>query len=242
MVVQASVADVRAKPERRSDRYDYDPLQETQVSRGEPVLVYEKKGSWARLEAPEQPEYTHDNRWEGYPGWVEWKALTKDLRLYHSLPRGLQTETELRKTVLATAVLFLGTPYLWGGRSLYDPKNKSVLTGVDCSGLVNWSFREIGRVVPRDAHEQYMRSRPVDPKALQPGDLIFVGKAEKPNKIVHVAFYYGEEEMLEGPQSGERVRKISFKEKFGKDRRELKNGMTVGERVVYFGTLFGEAS
>jgi cell wall-associated NlpC family hydrolase len=143
---------------------------------------------------------------------------------------------------LEAAQKHLGERYLWGGRSLYDPHEKTVLTGVDCSGLVNWSFRQVGWFVPRDAHEQYMKARPLSPDELKPADLIFLAKIDKPEKIVHVAFYAGNGELIEAPQSGEAVRKISFKDRFGIDFKEAKSKMTVGDRILYFGTLFTEGS
>jgi cell wall-associated NlpC family hydrolase len=241
MVVKDAVVDVRAEPRPHKGDYEYDPLQETQLSQGDPVIVYGRAGEWARIEAPEQVEYTHSDRWEGYPGWVKWKSLTKDLSRYHAIKKLTAPEDELRSALLKNAERHLGTRYLWGGRSLHDPKIKGTATGVDCSGLVNWSFRETGRFVPRDAHEQFMRARPVDPKKLKPGDLIFLAKTEKPEKIVHVAFYFGDEKLIEAPQTGEPVRIISFAERFGRSRADLGQKMTVGDRVLYFGTLIEEA-
>jgi cell wall-associated NlpC family hydrolase len=239
-IVKVDVADVRAEPKARTLGYEFDPLQETQVEKGEPVLVFERKGPWARIEAPDQLEYTHSDHWQGYPGWVLWSALTSDLKKLRSLTPPQTVEESLRSKILENASAHLGHPYLWGGRSLYNQKNKSVVTGVDCSGLINWSFRQTGIPIPRDAHEQYMKARPVDPKDLKPADLIFLAKKDNPKKIVHVAFFVGGDELLEAPSTGERVRRITFKERFGKARVDLMNGEISGDRVIYFGTLFGE--
>jgi cell wall-associated NlpC family hydrolase len=45
----------------------------------------------------------------------------------------------------AAAALYLGSPYLWGGRSFL---------GIDCSGLVQEAFRDLGVAVPCDTDMQ----------------------------------------------------------------------------------------
>lgn len=47
--------------------------------------------------------------------------------------------------VVALAERFLGTPYLWGGRSSL---------GIDCSGLVQTVYRAVGVAAPRDSDMQ----------------------------------------------------------------------------------------
>ncbi len=70
--------------------------------------------------------------------------------------------------IVAAASLYLGCPYLWGGRSFL---------GLDCSGLVQAAFRDIGAAVPRDTDLQRdaigkrVEARPDD---LRCGDLIFL--------------------------------------------------------------------
>lgn len=237
-VVAAAVADIRSEPTPRDPNHGYDPLQETQVLQGEPVLVYERRGKWVRVECPLQQEFSHNGVWEGYPGWMEARLLTKDPSREIRVKALSGTEADLRRRVLDQAARHLGSRYLWGGRSLYDPSHRNQATGVDCSGLVNWSFLRIGRLVPRDAHEQFMRARRKDPAQLEAGDLIFLAKTDRPDRIVHVAFYAGEGDLLEAPQTGETVRRISILSRFGRDLNSLSNGDTVGDRVIYFGTLF----
>jgi cell wall-associated NlpC family hydrolase len=68
---------------------------------------------------------------------------------------------------VAVAERFLGTPYLWGGRSSL---------GLDCSGLVQTALEACGVPVPRDADLQEATvGEPVDldPRAWRRGDLLF---------------------------------------------------------------------
>jgi cell wall-associated NlpC family hydrolase len=57
----------------------------------------------------------------------------------------LATEPPRSPDIAAAAALFLGCPYLWAGRSFL---------GIDCSGLVQEAFRDLGVAVPRDTDMQ----------------------------------------------------------------------------------------
>lgn len=240
MVVAVPVADIRAQRLAHSFKYEYDDLQETQVLQGERVVVYEKKGAWARVSCPEQMEFTHHNTWEGYPGWIKWKYLSEDTKKYPPLPLATRVDDAVRNQILEFARKHLGEYYFWGGRSLRDPQNKKVLTGVDCSGLVNLSYRQAGLLIPRDAHEQFMKAVKKDPSELKPADLIFLSKKDTPEKITHVMMYTGNGRIIEAPQTGETVREIPLLQRLGKDPKELKNGMEFDGRVVTFGSLLEE--
>ncbi|MBV9080675.1 MAG: C40 family peptidase [Elusimicrobia bacterium] len=238
MFVVVPVADVRAKRTTHSKEYVQDQDQETQVIQGEPVLVKETSGEWARVECPQQPEFTHHDKWEGYPGWVELSALSSDPSREEPVVASTMTDSDLRRAFIDEASRHMGEPYLWGGRSYHDASYRRTVTGVDCSGLVNLSFRKLGIIVPRDAHEQFMKARRIEPNELRPGDLIFAAPKERADRVVHVAIYAGNGEIVEAPQSGQPVHRISIRDRFGMEATEMSNGMAIGDRVIYFGTLF----
>jgi hypothetical protein len=74
-------------------------------------------------------------------------------------PIGTQFETD----PAAVAERFLGTPYLWSGRTSL---------GIDCSGLIQQALYACGRACPRDADQQAQLGRPVQRAELARGDLV----------------------------------------------------------------------
>lgn len=93
------------------------------------------------------------------------------------------------------AMSFLGTPYVYGGSS---PK------GFDCSGLVQYVYREVGVDLPRTVQRQSRTGRAATVRTLLRGDLIFF-QIDR-GVISHVGIYVGRGEFVHAPGTGKHVR------------------------------------
>jgi cell wall-associated NlpC family hydrolase len=141
----------------------------------------------------------------------------------------VRNTSSLRFDILNTAELFINSPYLWGGRSS---------SGVDCSGLVNLVYRANGIDLPRDARDQRLMSKVITVEELAPADLVFVSAKGDLGRIVHVMLYAGGENLIEAPETGKKVRMITFKGKFGMSLAELKrSGFIAGDRMIWLGSV-----
>lgn len=102
--------------------------------------------------------------------------------------------------LLTIAQKYLGVPYVYGGT---DPKK-----GLDCSGLTQLVFRQVGISLPRTSQEQAGSGIGIHASDLSPGDLILSDWGDGPNS--HVAIYAGNGKLIEAPRTGENVRIASF--------------------------------
>ncbi|MFC4602182.1 C40 family peptidase [Rhodococcus kronopolitis] len=81
----------------------------------------------------------------------------------------------------------VGKPYAWGATGP---------DGYDCSGLMVWAYRQIGKTLPRSSQAQAAGGTPVPKSELQPGDLVLyyddashVGMYIGNGNIVHASTY-----------------------------------------------------
>lgn len=102
-----------------------------------------------------------------------------------------------RADAVTVARSFVGrTPYLWGG---------TTPSGFDCSGLVQYCYRQIGVSIPRTSRQQFRFGSYIPPNRLdllKPGDLVFFGRGGDPNRVHHVGMYIGAGNMIHAPQTG----------------------------------------
>ncbi len=125
------------------------------------------------------PVLAEDNDWyqvslpDGAEGWLR------------NEPMDLEGDT--RHKLVSVARRFLGIPYVWGGKT---PK------GMDCSGLVQTTFKALGIELPRDAHLQecFGNLPRIQPEKAAPGDLFFF--SEDHERITHVTISTGGAEFI----------------------------------------------
>lgn len=101
---------------------------------------------------------------------------------------------------IAAAQSQLGTPYRYGGSSP---------GGFDCSGLMLWSWAQVGVSLPRTSGAQRAGTQRITREQLQPGDLVFYR-----NPVGHVGMYIGGGQMVHSPHTGDVV-KISPIDRMG---------------------------
>lgn len=103
--------------------------------------------------------------------------------------------------VVQLAYAQIGRPYVWGGAS---PE-----TSFDCSGLVQWVYRQVGVNLPRTAQQQYNATTRVLPENLRPGDLVFFASTYPSAELItHVGIYVGNGRMINAPTTGDVVREM----------------------------------
>lgn len=95
--------------------------------------------------------------------------------------------------LLAEAYKWIGTPYLYGGKTR---------KGADCSGFVMAVFDDALDIkLPRVSRDQADYCKKVKKSDLRPGDLVFFWTGKTKHKITHVGIYVGDNIMIHASSS-----------------------------------------
>jgi murein DD-endopeptidase len=106
----------------------------------------------------------------------------------------LHADLDPGERVLRIAQQFVGSPYRKGGASP---------DGFDCSGLVYYSYRQLGRAVPRTSATQHQVAQTVPLDSLRAGDLLFF--RIRPQRISHVGIFVEGDLFLHATSTGKSV-------------------------------------
>jgi|APDOM4702015159_1054818.scaffolds.fasta_scaffold45519_2 cell wall-associated NlpC family hydrolase len=108
-------------------------------------------------------------------------------KVYTTTGKGKAIPKKFNASKIAeTAMDYLNTPYLWGGRSIM---------GIDCSGLVQVVYHMRGLDLPRDAAQQAVYGDAIDfIDEAMPGDLAFFDNLS--GEIIHVGIIIGPGKIL----------------------------------------------
>ncbi|MDY6013327.1 C40 family peptidase [Clostridium sp.] len=141
------------------------------------VNIKGKSGNWYNVE--------HN----GSKGYVSADYIQKGSA---SLSNTQNNATSKYDKILSAMKSQLGKKYCYGG--------SSPSTGFDCSGLMQWGFKQGGVSIGRTTYDQARNGVGVSVKNAQPGDLLLYSDKS------HVGMYIGNGQWIESPNSRSVVR------------------------------------
>ena len=157
------------------------------------------EGDNALTESPTAIGLASGDKTTDYTNWSTAEAMLPELDdqtigsfsdTYPSVKGGSDALTGQRSMVLNLAKQFIGTPYKWGGT---QPG------GFDCSGLLQYVFKQAGMNIPRLGRHQGRMAKWTDISKIKAGDFVYW-----PGQ--HIALYLGGGKILEAPRAGLSVR------------------------------------
>lgn len=109
------------------------------------------------------------------------------------------------KSAVSHAESQVGIPYQWGGE---QPG-----VGFDCSGLIQWAYKQAGISLPRTSQEMWaaLAKRSVPMGSVQEGDLVFMaGSDGTSNAPGHVGMMINSRQLIQAPYTGADVQVIGY--------------------------------
>lgn len=133
----------------------------------------------------------------------------------------LKAEKKNTDALVQQALVYLNTPYLWGGRHPF---------GIDCSGLVQICYKTIGINLPRDAYQQAALGSSLSfIEESEPGDLAFFDNEE--GKIIHVGILLKDNYIIHA--SGRvRIDRIDHQGIYNNEMHDYSHRLRIIKRII----------
>jgi cell wall-associated NlpC family hydrolase len=126
--------------------------------------------------------------------WGGWRTSAP---VKHRRRTAASEAERIAATLTHSAMRFIGTPFVFGGTSIY---------GFDCSGYVQHVFGMLGMHIPRTADAQYDAAHRIHGRMTR-GDLVFF-QTYAPG-VSHVGIYLGGGKFIHASSHGVRVSRLS---------------------------------
>jgi gamma-D-glutamyl-L-lysine dipeptidyl-peptidase len=152
---------------------DTDHLQHSPVTGNDPGFVINKS---LQCNKKDKTRLVLEAGCEIYRPDFENKTFNIGEDIYNTIPEFNDSYVISKDSVPETAMKFINSPYIWGGR---------IPSGIDCSGLTQLAYKIHGITIPRDSWKQVDVGEDVNfVDETKPGDLVFFDNEN--NLISHV--------------------------------------------------------
>lgn len=126
-----------------------------------------------------------------------------------------------KKAIIETALLYLNTPYLWGGKTP---------SGIDCSGFTQMVYKLCGYSLLRDANEQAAQGEALSfIEESEPGDLAFFDNEE--GTIIHVGIIMDDNYIIHA-HGKVRIDRLDHTGIFNYEKRTHTHTLRVIKRII----------
>ncbi|PKA84251.1 SH3 domain-containing protein [Ulvibacter sp. MAR_2010_11] len=126
-----------------------------------------------------------------------------------------------KAALVETSLLYLNTPYLWGGKTPF---------GIDCSGFTQMVYKLNGHRLLRDASQQATQGEPLSfIEESEPGDLAFFDNSE--GAIVHVGIIMSDNYIIHA-HGQVRIDRLDHTGIFNAEKRTHTHKLRVIKRII----------
>lgn len=154
---------------------------------GDSFTVLGVSGEWLKVSTPGGSiGYVHSDYLDYGSAVKAGTQTAQPVSAAAAAPVSYQSGAGVGSQLVETAKLYLGTPYVWAGMSP---------SGFDCSGFVNYVYKQYGYSMNRVAQDIYSNDGSyVDKDSLAVGDLVFFGYSG--TSVTHVGMYIGDGQFI----------------------------------------------